>query len=61
VTDGFGLTQVRRLRSSLILIRYLLPEDHGVMALANAIMIGLTLSSDIGSGQYLIQHRDGTT
>jgi O-antigen/teichoic acid export membrane protein len=56
---GFGASQVIRLGSNLILARYLVPADYGVMALANAVIIGLTLFSDLGTAQLIVQHRSG--
>jgi O-antigen/teichoic acid export membrane protein len=56
---GFGLNQVLRLASSLILTRLLFPEAFGIMALANVFMTGLQMFSDIGIRPSIIQNKRG--
>ena len=46
---GFGLQNLLRLLSNLILTRLLVPEMFGLMALANVFITGLTLLSDVGT------------
>jgi O-antigen/teichoic acid export membrane protein len=56
---GHATSQAIRLLSNLILTRMLMPEAFGVMAIANSFILGLTLFSDMGLGQSIIQHQDG--
>ncbi len=57
---GYGVSQVVRLVSSLILARMLFPEAFGLMALVNVFMQGLEMLSDIGLGPSIIQNKRGT-
>lgn len=57
---SYGLEQVLRLVSNLILTRLLFPEAFGIMALASAILIGLSMLSDIGVSQSVIQNKKGS-
>jgi O-antigen/teichoic acid export membrane protein len=52
---GQLVSQVLRLGSNLILTRLLVPEMFGVMAVANVLLIGLSLLSDVGIRQKVIQ------
>lgn len=45
---GFGLSNIIRLASNLILARLLFPEAFGIMALVIVLLVGLTMFSDIG-------------
>jgi O-antigen/teichoic acid export membrane protein len=45
---GYGMGQVLRLASNLILTRILFPEAFGMMALVSVIMQGLAMFSDVG-------------
>lgn len=45
---GFGLSNVIRLGSNLILARLLFPDAFGIMALVTLLLVGLTMFSDIG-------------
>jgi O-antigen/teichoic acid export membrane protein len=56
---GFGSGQILRVASNLILTRLLVPEAFGIMALANALLIGLHLFSDVGIGPSIIQRKGG--
>lgn len=56
---SYGLQQVLRLISNLILTRILFPEAFGIMALATAILVGLSMLSDIGIEQSIIQNKKG--
>ena len=49
--------QLLRLVSNLIMTRLLVPEMFGVMAIANIIMIGLSMISDVGIQQHIIQSK----
>ena len=57
---GYGLQQVLRLLSNLVLARLLFPEAFGLMALVGAVMQGLTMFSDIGIGPAIIQGKRGS-
>jgi O-antigen/teichoic acid export membrane protein len=52
---GYGLSQVLRLGSNLILTRLLAPSMFGVMALVQVTMQGLQMFSDIGVGWSVIR------
>lgn len=56
---GYGLSQVIRLCSNLIMTRLLVPEMFGVMAIATMVTVILTLLSDIGLSQHIVQSRRG--
>jgi O-antigen/teichoic acid export membrane protein len=56
---GYGGSQALRFGSNLILTRLLLREDFGVMAIVNALLIGLQLFSDVGIGPSIIQSSRG--
>ena len=55
-TIGYGLSQVLRFVSNLVLTHLLMPEYFGLMAIVNVLMIGLAMFSDIGIHQSLIQN-----
>lgn len=52
-------SQALRLGSNLIMTRLLLPEMFGIMALANVLLMGLQLMSDLGLRQNIVQSRSG--
>ncbi|ODS23125.1 hypothetical protein AB835_10410 [Candidatus Endobugula sertula] len=54
VFGGYGAAQVIRLASNLILTRLLAPEMFGLMVLVSAILIGVTLLSDVGIRDSII-------
>lgn len=56
---GYGLSQVLRLASNLILARLLAPQDFGLIAIVTIFMIGLTMFSDVGIGPNIIQSERG--
>lgn len=56
---GDGLSQAIRLGSNLIMTRLLAPEMFGVMALVTTLMVGLTLFSDLGLRENIIQNKRG--
>lgn len=56
---GFGMQQVLRLGSNLILTRLLFPEAFGYMSLAAVYMAGLEMFSDIGIRPSIIQSKRG--
>ena len=56
---GYGVGQVLRLVSNLVLTRLLAPELFGVMALVNVVVIGLNMFTDVGIGINIIQSERG--
>lgn len=56
---GYGLSLAIRLGSNLVLTRLLFPRMFGVMAIASVFMVGLTLFSDLGLRQNIVQSRRG--
>ncbi|WP_347266268.1 oligosaccharide flippase family protein [Paracoccus sp. (in: a-proteobacteria)] len=58
-TMNFGLGQIMRLGSNLILTRLLSPDDFGLMTLVTSFLIGLTMFSDMGFGPSIMQSRRG--
>lgn len=56
---SYGLEQVLRLISNLVLTRLLFPEAFGIMSIASVILIGLNMVSDIGIEQSIIQNKKG--
>jgi O-antigen/teichoic acid export membrane protein len=59
VGAGYGLQQLLRFGSNLILTRLLFPEAFGLMAIVQTVMIGLTMMSDIGIQPSIIQNKRG--
>lgn len=57
---GHLTSQLIRLGSNLIMTRLLVPEMFGVMAIANIIIIGLAMFSDLGLKQNIIQSKRGS-
>ncbi|WP_369385449.1 oligosaccharide flippase family protein [Limimaricola cinnabarinus] len=56
---GFGMSQVLRLGSNLLLTRLLFPEAFGVMAIVMVVMMGLNMFSDVGITPAIMQSRRG--
>jgi len=56
---GYGVSQVLRLGSNLVLTRLLYPEAFGLMTLVTVFTVGLTLLSDVGIGPSIQQSRLG--
>ncbi len=56
---SYGVSQLLRLGSNLILTRLLFPKLFGLMALVNILITGLHLFSDIGVGPSIIQNKRG--
>ena len=56
---GYGLGQVIRLGSNLVMTRLLVPEMFGVMAIATMVQVILALLSDLGINQNIVQSRRG--
>ena len=56
---GFGVYQMLRLASNLILTRILFPEAFGMMALVSVFLMGLAMFSDVGVGPAIMQSDRG--
>ncbi|HXJ23265.1 MAG TPA: oligosaccharide flippase family protein [Polyangia bacterium] len=56
---AFGTSSGMRFVSNLLLTRLLFPAQFGIMALVTTFIMGLSLFSDIGIGQQIIQSRHG--
>jgi len=56
---GYGVSQVLRLASNLILTRLLFPEAFGMMVLVSVFMMGLAMFSDLGIGPSIKQNKRG--
>ncbi|MGH6890844.1 MAG: oligosaccharide flippase family protein, partial [Dongiaceae bacterium] len=56
---GYGLSRAVRLGSNLVMTRLLVPEMFGVMAIATMVTVILSLLSDIGLHQNIVQSRRG--
>ena len=56
---GFAAQKAFQLGSNLVLTRLLFPEAFGLMALANVILIGLQMFSDVGIKPAIIQNERG--
>jgi O-antigen/teichoic acid export membrane protein len=59
VIAGYGLQQVLRLGSNLILTRLLFPEAFGLMAIIQTVLMGLVMMSDIGIQPSIVQNERG--
>jgi O-antigen/teichoic acid export membrane protein len=57
---GHGLSQAIRFGSNLLMTRLLVPDMFGVMAIANMVIMGLALFSDLGLRQNIIQSKRGS-
>ncbi len=57
---GYALGQAIRLGGNLVMTRLLVPEMFGVMAIANVVLIGLAMFSDVGLRQSVIQNQRGS-
>jgi O-antigen/teichoic acid export membrane protein len=56
---GYGLGQLVRLATNIVLARLLAPELFGLMLIVNSLRTGLELLSDVGIGQNIIYHKQG--
>ena len=57
VVAGHLSSQLIRLSCNLIMTRLLVPDMFGIMAVVTICLIGVTMLSDIGISQYLIQRK----
>ena len=58
-SGGFVLSQGMRFASNLVLARLLFPEAFGLMALMSMVLTGLTMLSDTGVPQSIMQNKRG--
>lgn len=56
---GYGMSQVMRFGSNLILTRLLVPEYYGLMTVVNTLRMGIELFSDIGIPQSIVNNEAG--
>jgi O-antigen/teichoic acid export membrane protein len=56
---GYGTQQILRLVSNIILARLLFPEAFGIASMVSVLLVGLTMLSDMGIEQFLIQSPHG--
>jgi len=56
---GYVLSQALRFGSNLLMTRLLVPEMFGVMAIAMLVVVGLTMFSDVGLKQSIVQSKRG--
>src|SRR5262249_13083184 len=56
---GYGISQVIRFGTNLLMTRLLAPEMFGVMAIAMIVFVGLQMLSDVGLKQSIIQNKRG--
>lgn len=57
---GYGATQLLRFASNLVLTRLLYPEAFGLMAIVGAVLVGVTMLSDVGVSQSIVRSANGT-
>ena len=53
----FGLSQVLRLSSNLIVTRILEPEIFGVMAVVSVVIFGVAMFTDLGLWAFVVRHK----
>ncbi len=58
VTLIFGLSQIIRLGSNLILTRILEPEIFGIMAIVFVVIFGMVMLTDLGLWSFVVRHKD---
>ncbi len=60
IIAGHAGAQALRLLTTLVMTRLLVPEMFGIMALANVLLVGLLMFSDLGLKQNVVQSKRGT-
>ena len=60
-TVSYGIVQVIRLLSNVILARLLAPPLFGLMLIVNTIRTGVELLSDVGINQNIVSHKEGAS
>src|SRR5262245_41996259 len=58
-TAGQGFSLAVRFATNLLMTRLLVPEMFGVMAIANIVLVGLNMFSELGVRQSVIQSKHG--
>jgi O-antigen/teichoic acid export membrane protein len=58
VIFAFGLSQLIRLGSNLIVTRLLEPQMFGVMAVVHVVIFGITMFTDIGLWAFVVRHKN---
>src|SRR5664280_1625218 len=56
---GYAANQLLRFGGNLVLTRLLFPEAFGVMAIMQAVVLGVTMLSDVGITQSIVLHQRG--
>jgi O-antigen/teichoic acid export membrane protein len=56
---GYGTNQLLRLAGNLILTRLLFPDAFGLMAIVQAVIVGVVMFSDVGIEQSIIHNKRG--
>ncbi|MEM6400441.1 MAG: oligosaccharide flippase family protein [Cyanobacteria bacterium P01_D01_bin.116] len=56
---GYGISQVLRFGTNLVLTRLLVPEFFGLMAVVNTLRAGIDLFSDLGISQSIVNNKQG--
>lgn len=56
---GYGISQVVRFGTNLILTRLLVPEYFGLMLIVNTLRAGIDLFSDLGISQSIVNNKQG--
>ena len=60
VAGIFGLSQLLRLGSNIVVTRLLEPEMFGLMAMVYVVMHGVNMFSDLGFWTFIVRHKQGT-
>lgn len=58
---GFGLAQILRFGSNLVLSRLLFPEAFALSGLVATVLVGFQMLSDLGLGTAVVTHREAVT
>ena len=56
---GYAAGQLLRFGSNLILTRLLFPEAFGIVAIMQAVVIGVVMLSDVGVAQSIVRNKEG--
>ena len=59
-TAGYAARQVLRFGSNLIMTRLLFPEAFGLMTIVQAVLVGVTLMSDLAATQSVVRSSRGS-
>jgi len=60
ILGAFGLSQLLRLGSNLIVTRLLAPEMFGLMAIVQVVLHGIGMFSDLGLWAFIVRNKEGT-